>query len=90
MSWENSIFNDDRSPLDSWQNRDSDTHMEIDRSDLMDPPELTQWELDHAGEAMKYFARKREEDEMDDDTDEVIADKQLQDNGNVPKGYPTE
>ena len=52
MSWENSIFNEDRSPLDSWQNRDSDTHMHViedmhmTRSDLRPCQELTNWEKD--------------------------------------------
>lgn len=52
MSWENSIFNEDRSPLDSWQNRDSDTHMHIQNemhmthSDLAPYQELTNWEKD--------------------------------------------
>lgn len=52
MSWENSIFNDDRSPLESWQNRDEDTHMHV-RDDLnMTMAELspyqepTGWEKD--------------------------------------------
>lgn len=44
--WENSIFNDDRSPMDSFQNRDSDTHMELTRDDLMNPREQTEWEKD--------------------------------------------
>jgi hypothetical protein len=44
MTWENSIFNDDRSAGDRFQNRDSDTHMEIDQSDLMSPRELAGWE----------------------------------------------
>lgn len=51
MSWETSIFNEDRSPLDSWQNRDSDTHFHIDdmnltRDDLRPLQELAQWEKD--------------------------------------------
>ena len=52
MSWENSIFNEDRSPLDSWQNRDCDTHrhiiddMEMTREDLRPVRELANWEKD--------------------------------------------
>lgn len=52
MSWENSIFNDNRSQLDSWQNRDSDIHMHViedmhmTRSDLRPCQELTNWEKD--------------------------------------------
>lgn len=52
MSWENSIFNEDRSPLDSWQNRDEDTHMHIiedmcmSRDELSPYQELAQWEKD--------------------------------------------
>lgn len=52
MSWENSIFNEDRSPLDSWNNRDEDTHMHITEemdvtlSDLIPYRELSQWEKD--------------------------------------------
>ena len=29
-----------------FQNRDSDTHMELTRDDLMHPREQTQWEMD--------------------------------------------
>ncbi len=52
MSWENSIFNEDRNQLDSWQNRDSDTHMHIKedmgmtRSDLRPYQEPVHWERD--------------------------------------------
>ena len=52
MSWETSIFNEDRSPLDSWQNRDSDSHMHVQhdlhmtREDLRPLRELAQWEKD--------------------------------------------
>lgn len=46
MNWNNSVFNDDRSPLDSWQNRDIDGR-EIDQSDLMNPREdISGWEYD--------------------------------------------
>jgi hypothetical protein len=44
MNWNNSIFSDDRSSLDSWQNRDVDGR-EIDQSDLMNPREdMAGWE----------------------------------------------
>jgi len=44
MNWNNSVFNDERSPLDSWQNRDTDGR-EIDTTDLMNPREdLSNWE----------------------------------------------
>lgn len=52
MSWENSIFNDNRSQLDRWENRDADTHMHIiddmnmTRSDLRPYQEPTGWERD--------------------------------------------
>jgi hypothetical protein len=47
MSWETSIFNDDRQAGDRFQNRDSNTHMELTRDDLMNPRhDYAQWEKD--------------------------------------------
>jgi hypothetical protein len=56
--WNNSIFDDSRSGGDRFLNRDSDTHMEITRDDLMNPRETTQWEKDLVKEESLYFSRQ--------------------------------
>lgn len=60
MNWNNSIFNDDRSPRESWLNRDSDTHMPIDRDDVISHRELTNWERDIIGVEIEHFNYKSE------------------------------
>lgn len=67
MSWENSIFNDDRSQLDSWENRDSDTHMhfksdmDMTMEDLRPYREPTYWEKDLVGAAFHKENYPRED-----------------------------
>jgi len=67
MNWNNSIFNDDRQPLESWQNRDVDGR-EIDPSDLMNPQESAQWQRDYAD--MVIYKTNEEELEHEPDLEQ--------------------
>ena len=67
MTWNNSIFNDDRGRFDSFSNRDSDTHMHVQsdlhmtREDLRPVRELSGWEMDLVEAESDYYARKHED-----------------------------
>lgn len=66
MNWNTSIFNDDRSKFDSWQNRDSDTHREMGRNDLMNPRETTNWEQDLVEQESLFFSKRDAEFNQED------------------------
>lgn len=73
MSWNDSVFNSDKSPLDSWPNRDSDTHMHFQqdlhysREDLQPERESTGWEKD----LIEYEFLKLEE-EIEEPEEQIV------------------